>query len=260
MSNKRAELFRKAEIITSDTELFISMKRPEAFFNENQGGCTDGRYYYQTFMHRDRESNEENNSCKIAKIDLQTKEIVQWSDVFTTLNHCNDIVYNSRRDILVVVHNNPNRQRLTLIDPRALTAVGTVELDLNIYAIDYSAERDMYVVAVSGGQDLMFLDADFKRVDGKLHKATEKTAGYVTQGICADEELIYCVLFDGKGFHERNIRNVATVYDWNGNYVGILEFDAGYTEPENISIAGEDFYLVSCFDTFNMFKLRPKLK
>lgn len=260
MSNKIAKLFENNEILTSDTEPVFTVTKPNDEHPEPQGGCSDGAYYYQTFMHRDRASNEANNTCYIAKIDMKNGKVVKWSAQYSTLNHCNDIVYNPQRNILVLCHNNPNRNRVTLIDPETLDPIDSFEIPVNIYSIDYSEKRDMYVVGLSGSQNIMFLDADFKPVDGKSHLATDKTKRYITQGICADEELIYCVLWDGKEKKTDLFQGVITVYDWSGKYVGIIEFDVGVIEPENVSVIGGELYMVASNQGAAFFKINPQIK
>ncbi len=260
MKNKFAELFASSDTLSANVEHILSLPSPEAYFNEKQGGCSDGRYYYQTFMHRDRASNEEKNECRIAKVDIHSGDIVALSEVFHTLNHSNDIVYNKNRDLLVVCHNNPHCKRISLVDPHTLTLVQSIDISENIYSIDYNPARDIYVVGRSGGQTLMFLDSEFRPIDGVVHPATERTRGYTTQGICSDESFVYCVLFDGKRFRRPEFQNVITVYDWNGNFVGIIEFDAGMTEPENLSFIDGELYVCSCLDKFDLFKLTPKFK
>lgn len=260
MSNKIAKLFENNKILASEVTHLFTVTPPDDTHREPQGGCSDGKYYYQTFMHRDKASNEANNTCYVAKINMKNGEVVKWSAQYSTLNHCNDIVYNPRRNILVLCHNNPNRNRVTLIDPETLDPIDSFEIPVNIYSIDYSAERDTYVVGLSGGQNLMFLDADFKPIDEKIHLATEKTKRYITQGICSDEELIYCVLWDGKERKTDLFQGVITVYDWSGKYVGIIEFDIGVIEPENVSIIDGELYMVAAKQGAAFFKLDPRVK
>lgn len=260
MEHKIKKLFEGADTLTSSAEHLFTVTTIEENHREPQGGCSDGTYYYQTFMHRDRPSNEANNTCYIAKIDMKNGEVVKWSDQFTTLNHSNDIVYNSKRNLLVLCHNNPNKNRITLIDPETLCQVDSFEIPVNIYSIDYSAARDTYVVGLSGGQNIMFLDKDFKPVDSITHLATEKTKRYITQGICSDEELIYCVLWDGRERKSELFQGVVTVYDWSGRYVGIIEYDIGRIEPETITAKHGDLIIVAAQKGAAFFKIKAETK
>lgn len=262
INNPRVELFKQAQVITSDSEIIFTVPKPDPeYFRENQGGCSDGKkYYYQSFMHRDRESNEENNVCRIGKIDMETGEVVKWSEDFHTLNHCNDFAYNSNKNMFVVCHNNPNKHRVTLIDADSLKQIDSFDIEPRMYSLDYNAKRDLYVAGLSGGQNLMLLDSNFKPLENGFIAATEKTAGYVTQGICSDDDLIYCSLFDAKGFRAKDIHGVITVYDWDRNFVGILEYDIGYREPENLSVINNELYICAGNKGAGYFKLTPKLK
>ncbi len=262
IKNPRVELFKQAEVITSDSELLFTIPKPDPeFLKETQGGCSDRKkYYYQTFMYRDRPSNEENNVCRIAKIDFDTGEVVKWSGDFHTLNHSNDIAYNPNNNTLAVCHNNPNRRRVTIIDADTLEQIEVRELEVMIYSIDYNAKQNKYVVGLSGGQDLMFLDSDFKPIEGSRITATDKTQRYTTQGICSDDELIYCVLWDGKGYRMGCLQGAATVYSWEGKYVGIIEYDIGVREPENISVINNALYICASNKGAGYFRITPKLK
>ena len=71
-----------------------------------QGGWFDGRYWYQLFIGKDTEHNERDNTVRLVRYDTQTGKTVRISDPLP-LNHANDLTYNSRRGLLVAVHNNP---------------------------------------------------------------------------------------------------------------------------------------------------------
>lgn len=116
-----------------------------------QGGWFDGRYWYQLFIGKDTEHNERDNTVRLVRYDTQTGKTVRISDPLP-LNHANDLTYNSRRGLLVAVHNNPNRKLVSFIDPETLTVTETVTLPCRIYSLAYSPERDMYVAGIAGGR------------------------------------------------------------------------------------------------------------
>ena len=261
MEHKIKKLFENTDTLAADSTHLFTVPNPDEIHREPQGGCSDGKYYYQTFMYRDTASNEENNTCYIAKIDMQNGEVIKWSEKFTSLNHSNDIVYNPKKNILLLVHNNPHRERVSIIDPETLELIKTVIVPFNIYAIDYSIERDRYVVALSGGQDIAFLDGELNAFDGVRHPSTDRARNHITQGICSDEELIYCVLWDGRNMMAgKEYQDVITVYDWDGNFVGLIEFEVGKIESENITAKHGDLTVIANDHGAAFFRIVPKAK
>lgn len=198
-----------------------------------QGGWFDGRYWYQLFIGKDTEHNERDNTVRLVRYDIQTGKTVRISDPLP-LNHANDLTYNSRRGLLVAVHNNPNRKLVSFIDPETLTVTETVTLPCRIYSLAYSPERDMYVAGIAGGQSFCLLDAAFRQVGGSF-SPTPDTAGYITQGCACDARYIYFVLYR---------QNVITVYDWEGRHIRTLPITVS-GEPENLSQVGGSLYVAS---------------
>lgn len=199
-----------------------------------QGGYTDGKYYYQAFIVKDTASNEANNKVTLVKWDMETGKSVHEVTNYT-LNHCNDITYNPKTNQFIVCHNNPNRTKISILDPETLEIVETKNIDYRIYSIDYNEERNEYVVGLSGGQTFRILDENFRSVRG-AYQPTRRTQGYTTQGVTCDENFIYFVLYG---------KNVITVYDWYGKFVTLIKLSVGNIEPENIGIVDEVIY-VSC--------------
>lgn len=238
---------RDKQRFTSTSEYLYTVANPSSEINISQGGYSDGNYFYQAFIKKDTSSNEQNNVVRIVKSDAKTGKLVKTSGDLA-LNHANDITYNPKLNALLVVHNNPNRTWVTLVDAETLEVIRTVTLPYSIYCMSYNETRDMYVVGISGGQNFRYLDADFNPVGG-LHIATTKTAGYVTQGVSSDNDFIYFVLYR---------QNVITVYDWEGNFVTIIELDVGSIEPENISVVDGEIFVTCISGGAKVFRIVPK--
>ena len=254
-------LFTQSQTLSSDNNLKFNVPYPSSTIKATQGGGTDGTYFYQAFIQRDNTSDEANNVVKIGKFDMLTGEAITYSGNLT-LNHSNDITYNTKTGQLVVCHNNPNHSRLTIIDPVTLTVVRVVDLPCNIYSITYSPERDMYMVGCSGGQNIRYITSDFKLASNEVFKATPLTSDYTTQGICSDENFIYCVLWDGARSTTEDFQNVITVYDWYGNFVGIIEFNVGVLEPENIIVNDGQISVLCYYSSIGgkLFNIFPKVE
>ncbi len=216
-------------MINSGQTLQGKRRRLVAYINQpadaptEQGGCFDGTYWYQAFIRKDTDSNEKENDVYIVKYNVSTGVQVMVSQSLP-LHHANDITYNARRHVLVVVHNNPYRTRVSVLDPDSLTIIETCELPMKIYCIDYNEARDEYVVGLSGGQSFCFLNADFRKVS-RIFNPTDTTVGYTTQGCGCDDSFLYFVLYNP---------NVVTIYDWEGMYITTVPLNVP-GEPEHIS-------------------------
>jgi hypothetical protein len=225
------EILRSSkEFVTVKETKIASLAGPTG--TAGQGGYTDGKYYYQAFIKRDKVSNEAENEVYIIKYDLEKGVKIQQSGPFK-LNHANDITYNPKLGYFVVCHNNPNRYNVTYIDAETLEYVETIQLDYMIYSIDYNETQDRYVVGIAGGQNYRILDGNFKDV-GTMGEyiSTNRTTGYVTQGVSCDDNFIYFILYR---------KNVIAVYDWDGLFVSIIELQ-NTGEPENISVTDDKIY------------------
>ena len=233
--------------LTADVEEVLNIKVPVAGAKTPQGGYCDGQYYYQIFIDRDYENNETDNKDYIVKADMKTGKVVKTSGALA-MNHANDIAYNPKTNKLYVVHNNPNRTYVSVVDPDTLEITDRVELPLRIYCMDYNEKHNLYVVGVAGGQSFRFLDENFKEV-GNIHSPTNSTNGYTTQGMSCDDDFIYFVLYK---------ENVITVYDWDGKFMSVVHFDVGSIEPENISSVGGDLYVGCAKSGTTVFLVTPK--
>ncbi len=200
-----------------------------------QGGWTDGTYQYQAYIQQDKESDELNNKTIIIKYDLATGEQVQVSD-YLQLNHANDITYNSKLGYLVVCHNKPAANALTYIDTDTLEHVKTFSIEPYISSISYNEKSNRYVVQLSsGGQKFQILDGEFNPIS-EIIEPTTRTKGYSTQGSFCDDDFVYFALYE---------ENVITVYDWDGNFITLIDLaiTKGLAEPENLTIIDGTIYM-----------------
>ncbi len=197
-----------------------------------QGGATDGKYLY--VIVNDGASSGAKSVLK--KIDIKTMEVTA-SKSGLEVDHGNDVVYKKSTSELIIVHNAPNRDTLTVLDAETLEFKQTVKLPMNIYALSYDEYLDCYWVGVSGGDNFAKLTADFQFV--KTYRSKQHT--YVTQGMTSDDKYLYFIRYK---------KNCVIVYDKKGGYVG--EFDVSFSgEPENISIVGDEFYIVGNNSAWN---------
>ncbi len=208
-----------------------------------QGGYFDGRYYYQAFCNIVDYGYEVENEDVIVKYDTVTKQIVDQSPLLK-MSHANDITYNPKTDRFLVTHCMGPQNSIVTILTSDLEFERTVDLGFSTGAITYNASRDQYV-ALASGQAFVILDANFQRVE--VYDPTTRTAGYTTQGISSDDNYIYHLFYQ---------QSVISVYDWNGNFVSIIELENLGCEGENVSVIGDDIYVGGgTSGPFNVYKV-----
>ena len=229
-------LFTQSFVISSTSTQTAAVGQADDKHKANQGGCTDGKFYYQAFI--DRKSNEADNTARIVKIDLSTGKKVMVSEPFSA-GHTNDITYNPKTNKLYVANNVPYNSRLTVLDAETLAFVEFVDIPCPIYSITYSPERDIYFIGCSNSNNLCGLNADFGLLDQNMHLSDRSTWTHTTQGIGSDDTFVYCVLW------QKN-NNIIAVFDWYGNYVGTIKvrLTTSVIEPESIDVDDQGRILV----------------
>lgn len=201
-----------------------------------QGACSDGTYGY--FLQANPSGNingEFKEACKIIKVDMRTWEIVQESEPLDVC-HGNGMGYNSKTNKLVVSHNKPEFQNISVIDPETLQVERVVTIDRNIQSISYNEKRDQYVVRISGNWNFAILDADFNEV---RYCQTGITTPLGSQCMLCDDDYIY--LLDS-GVTKMPGVECFTVYNWEGDYLGVYRIPA-VQETESIILYHDKYYL-----------------
>lgn len=227
---------KDAHRFAANATLRFSLPSPIPRLNEAQGGCSDGeKYYYQAFVYRDRPSGQEHNEVRVAKIDVASSEVVKLSQNLW-LHHANDMTYNPKTNKLIVCNNAPHRNWLTVLDPETLTMERTIELSLPVFGITYNEKRDIYAVGISFGKSFCLLDADFRVIEGTTYAPSPLTERYVNQGIGSDDDFIYFAFWDAPNLRNdpENFQSTVAAYRWNGEFAGLVDFDIGHLEPENV--------------------------
>ena len=228
------EINENVRLLTSGAELEYTAKRkfiinPETvdgtYFKQAQGGCTDGKYMYLVL----NDTKSEGSMTLIYKVEIGSKKPMMKSEPLQ-IDHANDMTYNPKTGQLIVVHNAPNKKKISFVDPETLTVTGTGEVPNKIFSMQYNESRDRYVVGLSGGQNFAILDSDFKTVK----KFEVESTGYTTQGVDADDDFIYFVQYN---------ENVVVIYTWDGERVAVVPLKITGCEPENIFHANGTFYV-----------------
>ena len=237
--------------ITSDANYKIELDRmlrigPDEGLKTNhykvqQGSCTDGEFGYFAL------ESQKDNKCCIVKVNLADWTVAE-KKYFVDIDHGNDLTYNPKTNRIIAVHNKPNYNMLSFIDPETLEVVDTKKLDIRMYCIAYCEERDQYVVGLSGGYQHVILDAEFNVVDF----VTGQDTGLVKQGVDCDDKYIYFPQCE-----ENNFLNQIVIYDWEGEYVNTVRISA-YQEVESLFHVGDEVYI--SFNASGGYIYRAKLK
>ena len=193
-----------------------------------QGGCTDGTYYYVALNNNDKTENSVN---AVLKYELKTGTLVQ---VFENVksSHSNDMTYNPETNELFIVHNTPDRQNISVLNPETMEITRTVTLEnLEIYSLSYDPYEKCYWAGISYGYNFVKLDLDFKQV-GEIITGVE--TGYTKQGMDLDSKYLYFLQYKS---------NSVIVYDKQGNFVREITLPKTSYEAENIFHIGDVFYI-----------------
>ena len=195
-----------------------------------QGAAGDGKYAYQILISKVGQA----ETGKIVKIDLETREIVKVSQKLATY-HSNDMCYNPDTGKLYVVHNAPERTKLSMVNPDTLEVEQIITLPTQVYAIGYSQGRQQYAFGVSSTDSTFDIqNTEFKSVGTVIGTNT----GYLTQGGDADDDFIYAVRSPKDSYKG----NFIFVFDWTGKYLTKVELKLN-TESESMFRVGDLWYV-----------------
>jgi DNA-binding beta-propeller fold protein YncE len=192
-----------------------------------EGGCTDGTYIYQTLI--DPKAEDGSVPCRIVKISAATMKTVKVSEDLS-IDHANDVTYNSSTNELIVCNNKPNYSTLTFVDPETLEIKGTRDIDSKVYSVVYVGNGDFYYAGISRTFTVVEMNSDFE-VTGSFDMIDN---GYTRQTIDTDGEFIYAVYYK---------ENYIYKYDVNGNFIGRCKLPVTENEAENIFFIGNTMYV-----------------
>lgn len=187
----------------------------EGVFTVFQGGCTDGTYAYYIMNNQTHHP----YTNYVYKVDIKTWKVVARSEELS-LDHGNSLGYNKVINKLVVSNYEPNYTTLTMVDPDTLEITERVTVDFNALSIAHNANRDQYVIGLSGTYNFVITDGDFN----VLSYNEGPNYGHIKQEVDCDDDFIY--------FTQSN-ENHIIVHDWQGNYITDVKLGM-YIEVENM--------------------------
>ena len=206
-------------------------------FRYGQGGCCNGRYFYQAFV------NINDDLGVIARVDMESGEIA-YSTPAKDLGHANDVTYNSKTNEIIVIRS--TTKMAVIYDATTLEYKRNQELPVTATAISYNAHNDTYVM-FNIQANFYIVESDFTTITGWSGGGFVAPTGYVAQGICSDENYIYSLFYkdvDGD-VSTLDYKACVRVKDYNFNTVNTFEIELGQAnhEAESISIVDGKFYV-----------------
>ena len=214
-----------------------------------QGACANGGYAYLTLYDRTVEC------CKIAKLNLNTLEVVRVSDPLPIF-HGNNLTFNTRKNLIVATCCKVMKKRAVFIDPETLTVAGWKDIKLTkkvkklpksvrrkykgFTAIAYNEARNCYVGRLINSGNVIIFDGELN--PKKYVKLKGRKTSLLNQGMDSAGKYIY----DVRSFRGKRKYNLVTVHTFSGKYVGRVKFPYGAypgNELECLFHDGRQFYV-----------------
>ena len=196
-------------------------------YTVSQGAATDGKSFFNAFV-------SSGGSGIIVRTPLSGSRSESVKSEAISLNHANDICYNSKDKKLVIVNMSGNK--LTFVDPETLTVTGTPGFqgaDGGAYAITYNEKKGGY--AVLAGSSVYICDNDLK-VTGQ--RSLHFEGDYTAQGVDSDDNYIYAPYSIGQNTKDTLI----AVYSWTGKYIRTIHIPVNM-ECESMMNTGGRYFL-----------------
>lgn len=212
-----------------------------------QGACSHGKYSYHVLYNR------KNNTGRVIKVSMKKHNVVKVSKVLP-LDHGNDMTYDTKRNLLVVVHYQKHPKRLTLIDPKTLKvkkvvnvktptdAVGGAGADFcksigGYTGIGYDSQNDEYIASIMGCRHYAVIDPSTFKVN-RVIIIRDPEPPYVRQGMTVKDGFI---IRSFSAYNKKYNQNILFVYDFAGNFVKTCKLGSGY-EIESVFFDGDKMY------------------
>ncbi len=186
-----------------------------------QGGCCSDKYIYELLS--------DGTESIVCVIDPKT-----WTEKFRTeplsVAHGNDMCYNPATDEIMIVHNKPQRKKVSVFDAETMTFKRLVKLERKIFCMDYDADNNVYYAGESFTKLCTRFSSDL--VAEESFEVTYEDA--TTQGMLYHDGKIFYVLYNP---------NMLRVYDTSGNYLGTYSLPITSGEPENAFFFDGAYYI-----------------
>lgn len=217
-----------------------------------QGACCNGGYAYMSLYNRDVEK------VKIAKVDLETLEVVQLSEPLPATCHANTLTYFPGTNSIVAVCGKDAKKTLAYVDADSLEQTGTFKVSINNSLIDesyvgvaglaYSEKINRYMLKIrSYSNKIVRCGTDF---DYQARVKITKNQSYLLpQGLYARGDYMY----DLQSFTDGHSYNMITIRTLGGTFVGKMKLSVGSDSKQKYELenmfydeVGDQWY-VMCY-------------
>lgn len=211
-----------------------------------RGGYTDGKYVYVALQN----GSSTDPRCAILKIDpTDSSAAVAASGL--AAGSITDLCYNPVGNTVIAIHGAPDLQTVSVYDADTFELIEKVTLMIQIDAITYDPEDNVYYAGIAFGCNFAKLNADFSIIG--THVGSSHS--HVRTGMD---------LIDGNISFVTREENSILCYTTDGEYVdsATAVFESGliFGSPENIMHIGNVIY-IGCSDasdgTMQIYSLTP---
>ncbi|MDO5590756.1 MAG: transglutaminase domain-containing protein [Lachnospiraceae bacterium] len=225
-------------------ELCAAAKQKVNQYDTVKGSTGNGKYSYYILYNRKA------SKCKIVKARQSDFKVVKVSKALS-LGEGIDMTYNADKKRLVVLNGQKASKRLYVVRPDTLkiessetvnipsTIKGAKKTDLKAIngfsGIAYNASKKQYVLHLKNSSNVLLLNKNRKPVK---YVTLSKKNPYKDQGI---EVAANYILIGQSPKKKSQVYNIISVYDWSGQYVGMLRVKKG-EELKSVYKSGSSYY------------------
>ncbi len=224
-----SEMLSSAPTLSARTSLLLEGTMPSGA-QAAQGGTFDdeGKYFYQAY-------HTGAVDCIVQKYEVKTGKLVKEVSGLP-LRHANSLTYNGRENTVVVCYCFPDTNMAVALDADDLSVVRTYKNTLGMADITYNKKRDQYVTRLLGRGDIVILDNNMQPVT-EICDSTTRTFGYTTQACACSDDYLFFSWYKP---------SVITVYDWDMNFVTLIQVDIPEgAELEDLCYLNGELYAVT---------------
>lgn len=245
MSQKNAVM---SQVMNGDDrwDIRIEAGQNEYGYDTIQGACAYDGYAYMSLYNRKVEQ------IKIAKVLLDTMEVVQVSDPLDVHAHGDTLSYIPGTNEIVLTCGKGGRKQIAFVDADSLTLSHTKTISVSkkligesfqgVAGLSYNQENDVFVMKMRTKNNKVVLFDDLDTA-GKYVKISGNRSYLLAQGCYTKDEYMYDVQ-SFKGSHKYNLITVRTL---DGKLRGRIKVPSGTKgqlfELENLFSDGDNWYI-----------------
>ncbi len=221
-----------------------------------QGGCTDGTYYYFSFIlyehGNDKTPYDTLFVCARKRADNSFEVLHRSFGLINVLLHSGDMTYNPITDEIIITTSKTPYHNIVQKLPASKARQGVVnkdnftqvQLPVRATSINYCEKRNQYVVGITKRNNYYaVLDSNFNLIScintNVQQETYDSTLNWQRQGLYCDENYIYSLFYTNHTDSILGKQNKLRIYKWDGSivktiYLNVEQCDTDVLEAENI--------------------------